>query len=64
MAVLEEGISLVECVEQPPVCGRAPGCPTRLLWKEASEARFDKLKAVTLADLVERAKTMESVLEG
>jgi Rrf2 family iron-sulfur cluster assembly transcriptional regulator len=61
VAVLEDGISLVQCVDEPSVCERAPACPTRLLWKEASEAMFDKLKAVTLADLVERAKTMESL---
>jgi Rrf2 family transcriptional regulator, iron-sulfur cluster assembly transcription factor len=64
VAVLEDGVNLVECVDQPSVCERAPACPTRLLWQEASEAMFDKLKAVTLADLVERAKTMKGLLEG
>ena len=60
VAVLEEGTSLVECVADPTVCERADICPTRLLWKEASEAMFDRLEAVTLADLVERAKDMGS----
>jgi Rrf2 family protein len=60
VAVLEEGTSLIECVELPSVCERAPVCPTRLLWKEAAEAMFDKLQAVTLADLVEREKMMKS----
>jgi Rrf2 family protein len=60
VAVLEDGLSLVECVDEPSVCERAPACPTRLLWKEASEAMFDKLKAVTLADLAGRAKSMQS----
>ncbi len=60
VALLEEGTSLVECVEDATVCERADICPTRLLWKEASEAMFDRLEAVTLADLVERAKAMES----
>lgn len=59
VTLLEEGISLVECIEDPAVCERADTCPTRLLWKEVSEAIFDKLQAVTLADLVEKAKTME-----
>ncbi len=63
VAVLEDGISLVECVDEPSVCERAPACPTRLLWKEAAEAMFDKLKAVTLADLVEKAKTMKGRME-
>ena len=59
VAVLEQGASLVECVADPTVCERADICPTRLLWKEAYEAMFDRLDAVTLADLVERAKDME-----
>jgi len=60
VAVLEEGTSLVECVADATVCERGDICPTRLLWKEASEAMFDRLEAVTLADLVERAKDMGS----
>ena len=59
VAVLEQGTGLVECVADTTVCERADICPTRLLWKEASEAMFDRLEAVTLADLVERAKAME-----
>lgn len=60
VAILEDGVSLVECVENIEVCDRADICPTRLLWKEASAAMFDRLEATTLADLVERAKAMES----
>jgi Rrf2 family protein len=60
VALLEEGISLVECTEDAEVCRRSHTCPTRLLWLEASEALFDKLKSITLADLVQKAKAMES----
>ncbi len=59
VAVLEEGTTLLECVADPTVCDRADICPTRLLWKETSEAMFGRLEAVTLADLVEKAKAME-----
>jgi Rrf2 family iron-sulfur cluster assembly transcriptional regulator len=59
VALLEEGSSLVECIADTALCGRAQSCPTRLLWKEASEAMFDRLKAITLADLVKKAKAME-----
>ncbi|MEW6659988.1 MAG: Rrf2 family transcriptional regulator [Thermodesulfobacteriota bacterium] len=59
LAVLEEGATLVECIEHPMVCDRADICPTRLLWKEVSEAMFTKLQNVTLADLAQQAKTME-----
>jgi Rrf2 family iron-sulfur cluster assembly transcriptional regulator len=60
VALLEEGTSLVECCDDTSVCERADICPTRLLWKEASEAVFDRLEAITLADLAERAKAMKS----
>ena len=58
VVALLDGASLVECVNDNTICQRADFCPTRLLWKEISEAVFDKLQAVTLADLVEKAKSM------
>jgi Rrf2 family transcriptional regulator, iron-sulfur cluster assembly transcription factor len=58
VALLEEGTSLVECSDDSEVCQRADVCPTRLIWKEASEAMFERLHAVTLADLVERGRSM------
>jgi Rrf2 family protein len=60
VALLEEGSGLVACAQDTTVCERAGICPTRLLWKEAYEAMFDRLEAITLADLVERAENMES----
>ena len=61
VALLENGTSLVECTEDTTVCERADICPTRLLWKEASEAMFGKLQAITLADLVKKANAMDSL---
>jgi Rrf2 family iron-sulfur cluster assembly transcriptional regulator len=55
VALLEEGTSLADCAEHAEVCERADICPTRLVWKEASEAMFDKLKSITLADLAAKA---------
>lgn len=60
VALLEESSGLVKCAQDTTVCERADTCPTRLLWKEAYEALFDRLEAVTLADLVERAKDLET----
>lgn len=60
VALLEHGARLVNCAQDATVCERADTCPTRLLWQEAHEAMFDRLEAVTLADLVERAKNMET----
>jgi len=56
VALLEEGPSLVECSEHAEVCQRSNICPTRLIWKEVAQAMFDKLDAITLADLAERAR--------
>jgi Rrf2 family protein len=55
VALLEEGASLTDCSEKAEVCERADFCPTRLVWKEAAEAMFDKLQSITLADLAARA---------
>jgi Rrf2 family iron-sulfur cluster assembly transcriptional regulator len=59
VTLLEEGVSLVECTEHAEVCGRADTCPTRLIWKEASQAMFNSLNSITLADLVEKARVAE-----
>jgi Rrf2 family transcriptional regulator, iron-sulfur cluster assembly transcription factor len=60
VALLEEGSGLVKCAKDTLICERADICPTRILWKEAYEAMFERLEAITLADLVERAQDMES----
>jgi Rrf2 family iron-sulfur cluster assembly transcriptional regulator len=60
VALLEEGVSLVECTERAEVCRRADTCPTRLIWKEASQAMINTLKSITLADLVEKARAAEN----
>jgi Rrf2 family protein len=60
VALLEESVSVVECTERAEVCERADTCPTRLIWKEASQAMFNTLKSVTLPDLVEQARAAEN----
>jgi Rrf2 family transcriptional regulator, iron-sulfur cluster assembly transcription factor len=52
VALLEGGRKLTACSDHPEACERAAVCVTRLLWKEATEAMYEKLNAVTLADLV------------
>jgi Rrf2 family protein len=56
VSLLEENVSLVQCTENAAICRRAETCPTRLIWKEMSQAMIGLLKSVTLADLVEKAK--------
>jgi Rrf2 family iron-sulfur cluster assembly transcriptional regulator len=58
VALLEDGNNLVACSDHAEVCDRAEICPTRLIWKEVAQAMFEKLSAITLADLCQRAQTM------
>lgn len=54
VAVLESGSPVTECSENPEVCERSESCPTRVLWKEAADALFERLNTVSLADLLKR----------
>ena len=52
VAVLEEGMNIVDCSNRPEVCERSETCLTRPIWRAAANAMFGKLHAITLADLV------------
>ena len=54
---LEGGIAIVPCAEDASVCERAPRCPTRDVWRAASEAVRDVLARLTLAELATRASS-------
>ncbi|MDD2902551.1 MAG: Rrf2 family transcriptional regulator [Syntrophales bacterium] len=56
VAVLEDGISLVECSHNGDFCQRSSFCPTRHIWLEASRAMFERLDSITLADLLAKTK--------
>lgn len=50
---LFEGQSeLVECISTPDICQMADECRVRLAWKEATDALYEKLDAITIADLL------------
>ncbi len=51
VSILEDGLSVVDCALRPEVCERSPDCPTRHLWMEATQAFYEKLQHITLADL-------------
>lgn len=60
--VLEGGISLSDCVENPKVCDKSEACLTRSLWEEATKAMHDRLDATTLAEMVQSGKALFSEL--
>ena len=49
---LEGNLSPVECIKNPSVCKRVPGCVTRDVWKKLDEKISDTLNSITLEDLV------------
>lgn len=57
--LLEGGIYLTQCVENPGVCEKSEGCLTRSLWQEATRAMHDKLNAVTLSEMIEKSRKLE-----
>ncbi len=66
VALLEEGTSLVACSINDAACERSQTCLTRWLWQEAAKALFDRLYAITLADVMEKTEvcpTEEGVLD-
>jgi Rrf2 family protein len=56
MKVLEGGLSLVDCVEDPGVCEREKSCPTRDIWLRMSERLMEELSSLTLSDILDGKK--------
>lgn len=49
--VLEEGLSIVPCMDNPGACENSERCPSREMWRSLSAAMSDTLGKVTLAEL-------------
>jgi Rrf2 family protein len=56
VAVLEGGDTLIHCDKDPEDCERVGSCLTRYLWREAAKAMFQRLSAITFADLISLEK--------
>ncbi|NIQ88255.1 MAG: Rrf2 family transcriptional regulator [Deltaproteobacteria bacterium] len=54
--VLEGGLSLVNCVEDPKICEREKNCPTRDIWLRMSERLMEELSSLTLSDVLDGKK--------
>ena len=50
--VLEGGINLSSCIENPEVCDRTSDCLTRDLWEETTKAMYEKLNSATLSKMI------------
>jgi len=49
--LLEGGINLSECIENPDICDRSETCLTRGIWETATGAMYRELNALTLSDI-------------
>jgi Rrf2 family protein len=58
--LLEGGINLASCIGNPDVCERHESCLTRTIWQEATEAIYNRLHSITLAEMLEKTGTKES----
>ncbi len=54
VALLEGGANICECSENSGSCARATTCLTRIVWREAASAMYEKLNSITFADLVDK----------
>jgi len=59
--LLEGGIKLTKCAYKPEICERSEICVTRFLWKEATDAIYERLESITFSALVERASGEDSI---
>jgi Rrf2 family protein len=60
LSSLEGTMCLVECVEDDEYCGRASDCAAHKIWREASIMLSDYFEKLTLQDLAENDKKIQS----
>lgn len=58
---LEGTVTTSECIDNDKYCQRATACAARLVWAELHEAIEKVLEAVTLQDLIDKAKASGAV---
>ncbi|MBW1781939.1 MAG: Rrf2 family transcriptional regulator [Deltaproteobacteria bacterium] len=51
--VLEGGMTLTQCIENPAVCEKSNDCLTRGIWEEATQVMYDALNASTLGKIIQ-----------
>ena len=56
--VLEGGIILSDCIDNPDTCAKSSSCLTRGIWEEATKAMYDKLNSITLSNMIEKDNTI------
>lgn len=52
LEVLEEGMDIAGCINNPDTCKRAVRCKSRDLWEMANAAIYDKLNTLKLSEII------------
>ncbi len=55
--LFEGQTELVDCISNPEKCSMIDDCLVRSAWQKATQALYDELDAITIADLLENEKT-------
>jgi Rrf2 family iron-sulfur cluster assembly transcriptional regulator len=62
--VLESQSCLVNCMENPALCGNFKACPTRKMWDMATQAVYDKLNSFTLLEMAQKPSKSPGLRSG
>ena len=62
--LLEGGINLADCIENPDTCDRSETCLTRGIWETATRAMHQELNSITLSDMVKGHKRTKELQGG
>jgi len=49
---LEGSVAPVECVMDPPACGRVSHCPARVFWLRVRDSLWESMNSLSLEDLL------------
>jgi Rrf2 family protein len=58
---LEGPVITAECVQSADYCARAADCVAKQVWTQVQEAVHDVLDSITVQDLVDRARSKETL---
>lgn len=62
--LLEGGINLADCLENPDICDRSETCVTRSIWETATRAMSQVLNSMTLSDIAKGRKRTKQLQGG
>ena len=53
LRALEDGLNLLDCLDEEDACGRSCACPSRVVWLKLREGMNAVLDGITLRDMIE-----------